>query len=350
MKKILLVLFSMFLFTQLTNAQAVFSESFDYTATAGDSLKAHGWKLSGTNNQNPIMVASPGLSLTGYPSKGNATKLKESGQDVYQQFPTITSGSVYLSFLINVTSTSSIGDYFIALSPSTSQTNYTLRIHLKSSGNGFVVGLSKSNELTGGYIYGNTVLNYNTTYLVVGKHTLIAGANNDEEKVFVFSGNIPSSEPANAEIGPYIETTKADVADIGMVTLRQGGSFSSGVLTNPAPVLFLDEIRVATNWKDLLTITSVEKNELPTKFELSQNYPNPFNPETKISYTLPKESNVSLKVYDVLGNEVATLVNEIKQAGAYNVNFDAKNLTSGLYIYKLQADNFIQTKKMMLIK
>ncbi|MFZ5947635.1 MAG: T9SS type A sorting domain-containing protein [Stygiobacter sp.] len=350
MKKVLLVLFSMFLFSQLTKAQAVFSESFDYTATASDSLKAHNWKLSGSNNSNPIMVVSPGLSLSGYTSKGNATQLKESGQDVYQQFTTITSGSVYLSFLINVTSTSSIGDYFIALSPSTSQTNYTLRIHLKSEGIGLVIGLSKSNELSGGYIYGKTVLNYNTTYLVVGKHTLVAGDKNDEEKIFVFSGNIPSSEPANAEIGPYVETTKSDPLDISMVTLRQGGSFSSGVLTNPGPTLFLDEIRVATNWNDLLTPTSVEKNELPTQFELSQNFPNPFNPETKISYTLPKESNVSLKVYDVLGDEVAKLVNEVKQAGVYNVTFNAKNLTSGLYIYKLQAENYIQTKKMMLIK
>ena len=350
MKKLLLVLICFYLFTNLIYAQAVFSESFDYTATAGDSLKAKGWLLSGTNNSNPLMVVSPGLSLTGYSSKGNATRIKESGQDVYKQFSIISSGSAYLSFLINVTSASSIGDYFIALSPSSSQTNYTLRLHIKSQGNGFVIGLSKSNELAGGYIYGNTVLNFNTTYLVIGKHTLVAGNNNDEEKVFVFSGNIPSTEPATAEIGPYVETTKADVADISMVTLRQGGTFSGSILTNPGPVLFLDEIRVATNWKDLLTLTNIDNQQIPATFELSQNFPNPFNPSTTIKYQLPFESKVTLKIYDVLGNEISTLVNENQKAGNYTVNFDAKNLSTGFYIYKLQAGSFTQSKKMLLIK
>ena len=85
-------------------------------------------------------------------------------------------------------------------------------------------------------------------------------------------------------------------------------------------------------------------------YRLEQNYPNPFNPTTNITYVLPKTENVSLKVYDVLGREVATLVNEVKPAGAYTVPFNASNLASGVYFYKLQAGSFVQTKKMMLIK
>ncbi len=85
-------------------------------------------------------------------------------------------------------------------------------------------------------------------------------------------------------------------------------------------------------------------------YRLEQNYPNPFNPTTNISYVLPKAENVSLKVYDVLGREVATLVNEVKAAGAYTVPFNASNLASGVYFYKLQAGSFVQTKKMMLVK
>lgn len=88
----------------------------------------------------------------------------------------------------------------------------------------------------------------------------------------------------------------------------------------------------------------------PEQFTLSNNYPNPFNPTTVISYQLPVTSHVTLKVFDMLGREVASLVNGRVSAGQYEVQFDASNLSSGLYIYRLQAGEFIQTKKMLLIK
>lgn len=101
-------------------------------------------------------------------------------------------------------------------------------------------------------------------------------------------------------------------------------------------------------------VTSVESYELMKveSFKLSQNYPNPFNPTTQIAFTIPSgaRNHVTLKVYDILGNEVATLANEYKPAGSYEVSFDAHNLSSGLYIYTLNAGNFSSTKKMMLIK
>ena len=86
-------------------------------------------------------------------------------------------------------------------------------------------------------------------------------------------------------------------------------------------------------------------------YSLDQNYPNPFNPSTRISFAIPNNANVTLKVYDILGNEVAQLLsNEQRAAGRYEVNFDASNLASGTYIYKLQAGDFVQTKKMILLK
>ena len=88
----------------------------------------------------------------------------------------------------------------------------------------------------------------------------------------------------------------------------------------------------------------------PNEFYLFQNSPNPFNPRTVISYQLPVNGKVMLKVYDVLGNEVATLVNEEKSSGTYKIEFDATGLTSGLYFYKLMAGNFSETKKMILLK
>jgi choice-of-anchor B domain-containing protein len=92
-------------------------------------------------------------------------------------------------------------------------------------------------------------------------------------------------------------------------------------------------------------------NTIPEKFELSQNYPNPFNPTTNINYNLSKSSFVSIKVFDVLGRQVALLVDGYKQAGSYNVSFDAARLSSGVYYYTLRTDNgFTETKKMILSK
>ena len=91
-------------------------------------------------------------------------------------------------------------------------------------------------------------------------------------------------------------------------------------------------------------------NKVPTSFNLSQNYPNPFNPSTVISWEQPFSSHISLKVYDILGREISTLVNEEKTAGNYEVTFDAKNLASGIYFYRLQAGNYTSIKKMILLK
>jgi hypothetical protein len=101
------------------------------------------------------------------------------------------------------------------------------------------------------------------------------------------------------------------------------------------------------------TPTSVGKlheDNLPKRFYLSQNYPNPFNPNTFISYQLATGSQVTIKVYDVLGREVTTLVNEKKPAGAHIINFDASGLASGVYLYAIREGNFYQSKKMILLK
>jgi hypothetical protein len=93
-----------------------------------------------------------------------------------------------------------------------------------------------------------------------------------------------------------------------------------------------------------------DENSNVYSFNLEQNYPNPFNPTTTLSFVIGHRSFVTLKVYDVLGNEIATLVNEEKPAGSYEVEFDAKDLTSGIYFYQLRAGEFSQTKKMILMK
>jgi predicted nucleotidyltransferase len=93
-----------------------------------------------------------------------------------------------------------------------------------------------------------------------------------------------------------------------------------------------------------------DNSVIPTEYQLDQNYPNPFNPATTIKYSIPDFSQVTIKVFDILGNEVETLVNEQKPAGFYEVNFNAKHLSSGVYFYRIQAGSFINTKKMILMK
>jgi len=106
--------------------------------------------------------------------------------------------------------------------------------------------------------------------------------------------------------------------------------------------------------KDILTNILEEKNLDIEEFMLEQNYPNPFNPSTTISYHVPETSFITLKVYDILGNEIATLVNEEKPAGSYEVEFQSAigswQLTSGMYFYQLKVGNYVETKKMLLLK
>jgi len=107
---------------------------------------------------------------------------------------------------------------------------------------------------------------------------------------------------------------------------------------------------------DFGTITDVDEvSEIPEKYSMSQNYPNPFNPTTVIKYTLPNAAGLSssvtqLKIYDILGREVKTLINQVQNPGSYEISFDASNLTSGIYFYSIKSGSFYQVKKMMLIK
>lgn len=101
-------------------------------------------------------------------------------------------------------------------------------------------------------------------------------------------------------------------------------------------------------------LTGITKTDashvLPSTFNLNQNYPNPFNPTTVIGYQLPANSFVTLEVYDVLGRKVRTLINERQTAGAHLVNFNAIDLSSGVYFYRLTSGSFVNTKTLMLIK
>ncbi|MBK9098158.1 MAG: T9SS type A sorting domain-containing protein [bacterium] len=154
-------------------------------------------------------------------------------------------------------------------------------------------------------------------------------------------------------------TTTGKVAEWMLIGFKEG----KGTTTEPAYYLFEDDItginassleyrlkQIDFNGKYAYSdIVSVD-NLAPNGFVLEQNYPNPFNPSTTIKYAVAEKQFVSIKVYDVLGNEVAVLVNEEKSAGSYEVVFNANHISAGVYYYTIITDNFVQTKKMILLK
>jgi hypothetical protein len=146
------------------------------------------------------------------------------------------------------------------------------------------------------------------------------------------------------EIG-VLGNDKLDLDKIAGITLEFHMSVPQDDSTIAEGTVLLDDLVLESN------TTSVNDNVInPHSFSLEQNYPNPFNPVTRITYTVPVASNISLTVYDALGREIKSLVNEEKSPGNYTVQFDGTGLSSGIYFYLMKANNFIETKKLILLK
>ncbi len=155
----------------------------------------------------------------------------------------------------------------------------------------------------------------------------------DENQIFVDPNNsnyhlLQTSQPIN--IGTSLVSSVVSV-DLDGVSRPQGSGYDIGAY-------------------EFTSTTSIDDEQIVNDFKLYQNYPNPFNPSTKISWRSPVSSWQTLKVYDILGNEVANLIDEFKPAGSYDVDFDASVLSSGVYIYQLIVGNYIQTRKMVLLR
>ena len=134
-----------------------------------------------------------------------------------------------------------------------------------------------------------------------------------------------------------------DYAEYNNILIRFG--FTSDIMFNGAG-WFIDDIKI----EDSSTDINDETNNLPMKYNLFDNYPNPFNPNTVMQYSIPKNESVKLKVYNMIGENIATLVDEYKQAGTYSVDFVSNGLPSGVYFYEIKAGNFNMINKMLLLK
>ncbi|MBK7212173.1 MAG: T9SS type A sorting domain-containing protein [Bacteroidales bacterium] len=266
MKKFTLVatLLAVFFFCQPSIGWSqLFVDNFSYIP--GTTLVSNGWAVTGTAATPTVNVSASSIAYPGYLSSGigNEAALAISGEDVNHTFTSQTSGVVYASCLINVTSATLTGDYFFHLGASTIGSTYHGRVFVKRDGsNNLAFGISRAGAI-GTAVFSGFTYSLNTTYLLVLKYTIVAGATNDLAAIYI-NPSLNSAEPGTGWISST--DTPADLANIGTVALRQGSSSNAAALK-------VDGVRVATVWSDIvgagastptkLAITSVNGGASP---------------------------------------------------------------------------------------
>lgn len=434
MKIIYIILFlSVISFTHFLKGQTLLlEENFDYGIVQTDLVTASSsiWtNHSGGTGGSDVQYLITGLTYSGYISSGiggSASLSNLRTGDDNRSFTSQSSGSVYLSALVNVTSatTGAGGEYILHFGIST----YYARLYVKSSGVNLLFGISKSSE---GATFSSINFSFSTTYLIVIKYTFLSSAQDDRVDMWVMSSGVPSSEVAAGT--PTIENVTAattDATSLSIVSLRQGSashlvtvdgirvsdswseaplpvelsSFSASIINSHVKLFWQTETEVNNYGFDVErsslpgmlwnkigfvegagnsnspkeysfvdhnvqsgkysyrlkqidndgTFTYSNSMEIdvsePLKYELSQNYPNPFNPRTTIIYSVPKSGRVNISLYDVLGEMVEVILNKFCESGSYKIDFDAENLESGVYFYKIEANGFSNVKKMCILK
>ncbi|MBN1406342.1 MAG: T9SS type A sorting domain-containing protein [Calditrichaceae bacterium] len=321
--------------------QTLFTENFDYPA--GDTLSHLGWEQI-RNGDSLITITEPGLTYDGYSPSGigNAAVLKSNGgQEIRNSFTSINSDSVYLSFLINISdavdNSVAVDGLFLYLTPPDGSIfSYRMSVYVRKheSSNLLAFGVSKGS----GIQFTDYQYALGTTYLIVVKYCFDAA---EADKVSLWINpdlTLSESEPnSSLTVGP-------DTPELANIIISQL------IGSNEPPDAIIDGIRITTKWKDItLSIPAID-SRLLQQYYLNQNYPNPFNPSTKISYKIAEAGFVTLKIYDVLGREIQTLVNSFQYANTYLVHFDAARLSAGVYFYELKAGDFTICKRMLLIK
>jgi Secretion system C-terminal sorting domain len=200
----------------------------------------------------------------------------------------------------------------------------------------------------GGLNYQGTELNQNLNLVSAGMqyiHIDFWTANSTELNFFLIS---PGPNQQSVALVPPGATEQWISVDIPISQFQPTVNLTEvfQLMFTGNGTIYLDNIYFSTMISDVREV----QNSFPSDFTMEQNYPNPFNPSTNIRFSLPEANQVTLKVFDMLGQEVVTLVNEFINAGSYEVTFDASILTSGIYFYTISSNNFIQTKKMLLLK
>jgi len=224
-------------------------------------------------------------------------------------------------------------------------------------------------ELYSGNLTGKTLIPglymWTTTVLVGDAGVTISGSENDIW-IFQIAQNLEIANGAIVTLAGGAKASNIFWQVAGQATLGTTAAMKGIILSKTAIAMYtgatlsgraLAQTAVTIDANTVIapsTVTSIEENTKLLNFSLSQNYPNPFNPSTMIKYSIMKATQVSLKVYNILGVEVATLVNGHQNAGSYRVQFNTSqgkvNLASGIYFYRLEAESYVDTKKLILLK
>ncbi len=303
------------------------------------------WTQTSLNNRGVYALAANGNTIfagTGFPNNSGVYKSTDNGTSWTQ---TSLNNLRVISLAVNGNNIfAGIGypnysGVYLSTDDGTTwtQTSLNNRIvySLAADGNNIFAGTGDPGE--GVFLSTNNGMTWTQTSL----------NNRNVSSLTVNAGNIYAGTNGN---GVYVSN------DNGTSWIQRNEGLGNGAIVNDLCILnnyiFAGTIQYSVWRRTLGELTGIEtiSNEVPNKFVLSQNYPNPFNPSTKIRFTLPKSSFAKLVVYDALGRELETLVNEQLKAGTYEANWMASNFSSGIYFYTLTTSEFTQTNKMILTK
>jgi hypothetical protein len=333
MKKIYLFVFLSI--SSFTFAQApLLVEDFDYTA--GDALSTKGWNIhSGTTN--PILTTSPGLTFAGYVGSniGLSAGVNNTGQDLNKLFTAQTSGSVYASFLVNATASSTAGSYFFHYFDPTANTAFRARTYIKPVSGKMQIGLSFNASLAQDSLP-SALLNFGETYLFVVKYQILDGIENDKVSLYIFkTGDNFSTEPVTPAIGPLTATLTGTPAVLAPDIVPTGIALRQ---FDAAQRITVDGFRVKKSWQLTSDITSniSPKSNLQTDLF----YPNPVT-NGFLNLILDSKSQRNVDIYDFVGKKVF-------ENSSISNNVDVSMLKPGIYLVKVIVDNQSAYSKLII--
>jgi hypothetical protein len=271
-----IILLALLLSSNMGWGQALLIENFDYTN--GSAITANGWTAHSSGGTNPILVTNPStISYSGYLSSGvgGEVTLVTSGEDDNKAFTAQTSGTVYSSFLVYVTSATTAGDYFFHAGANTIGSTYKGRVYVKrDASNNLAFGISQGG---GTIVYSAYSYAMNITYLLVLRYEIITGTNNDISSIYI-NPQLNAPVPTTGWI-TNSDATTTDLSDFGSVALRQGSSSNAAGLK-------LDGIRVSTNWEDIVGSASTPSLSVNPSTLSGFTYNVGGGPSTSQTYTL----------------------------------------------------------------
>ncbi len=221
-------------------------------------------------------------------------------------------------------------------------TESPLKIILSGTGSGSQVSINAELTRTGNISNGDLVLHF-----VVAENLYYAGRNNITHHIHVMRKMLPTPDGLAFSINLNETKNLEQNIDIDPLWNADSLSFVVFVQSTGSKTVYQSE---TINYADLSITDVANENKIPKSFLLEQNYPNPFNPSTKIKFNISKSGFTTLKVFNLLGNEISTLLNKDIPAGNYELAFNASELPTGVYFYMLQSGEFVQTKKMILLR